>query len=70
MQALRYHFNEKIRYFTSDGVSIPTAEKAAEVPIRVLYAGLCGTDIHIIKVSRIWKVGWQLFTYLFTKQAV
>lgn len=30
---------------------IPTIEKPDDVIIKVAYAGICGTDLHIIEVS-------------------
>lgn len=43
MKAAYYEGNQKIRV----GECIPVAPKAGEVQIKVSYAGICGTDLHI-----------------------
>jgi threonine dehydrogenase-like Zn-dependent dehydrogenase len=56
MLALRFHPGEN-DFILEDNIPIPTIEKDDDVIIKVEYAGLCGTDLHIVQVSiLIWSI--------------
>ena len=50
MDALRYHPSLKC-ISLDQNVQVPQIESEDDVIVEVAYAGLCGTDIHIMQVS-------------------
>ena len=59
MDALRYHPSLK-SISLDQNVQVPQIESEDDVIVEVAYAGLCGTDIHIMQVS------YRRFFYQFT----
>ena len=49
MEALR--FDPDANTFGLEKIQVPKVEADDDVLIEVKYAGLCGTDIHIVKVN-------------------
>ena len=56
MLTLRFHPGED-DFILQEKVALPIIENDDEVLIKVEYAGLCGTDIHIVQVHiNIWNL--------------
>lgn len=48
MLALRFHPGEE-EFILEEKVTIPKVENDDDVLVKVEYAGMCGTDIHIVQ---------------------
>ena len=68
MDALRYHPSLK-SISLDQNVQVPQIESEDDVIVEVAYAGLCGTDIHIMQVSyRRFFSQFNILKFLFKKK--
>ncbi len=58
MDCIKFDQKNKGALFTK--APIPTVEHNEEVVVKVVIAGICGTDIHILQVSAlVYLAGWK-----------
>ena len=55
MQALQFHPGRE-DFILEKNIVKPTIENEDDVLVQVAFAGLCGTDVHIVQVSTIYLV--------------